>query len=619
MGLANQSKPVRTGRQQPLVAVLSLFGLLLAGLVIPKVLGQIQLLVTTLVSSLTALAIALVGLFSRGDSKTEKSVQFIKNSTLSMRALSLVLLGVYWTYTREISRDDGLLFLLQIPFAYLIAMGMQWRRRTLYRFDLMPLVIVLTLSFFIWFKDQWWALQLVMLALAVSAQTVLTLQTQRAVARFNVLGLVLAILSGVLIFGPGIDVVRDATLGRSDGDKELILVALLLIGFLTYRVRPVLPTAIGALGGTLLVDACWRLGSGAGFFLDTPIPISIVLTILILVPDERSGPMTRSGQLGFGLLFGVLSCCAYEALWTYGGLPWGQQLTYFSCFLPFPILGLIVPALEKTAREQPIDPVHRGGGSGPITVLSIAALVALFVIIRFPLNIEPIAHLETLEDACKSDDASCGRFVAKWNEICRVPNSRSRPDECEKNAVEIHQSGCEYGLQDECAALGFNVLKKANSNEKTRGDDLILTACKSGLTSVCNRRAADLAKQQPSQIKLRRQLSRIACDRADREGCEQLGMVMYETAKTPKQFKQASEKLYFACQAQRSLACYTLAEMLLIGQFGKTSPSRARILFDSACRRGYSKACIRLQQLQKNEPSRKPSKARTQPPTPSPQ
>ena len=70
--------------------------------------------------------------------------------------------------------------------------------------------------------------------------------------------------------------------------------------------------------------------------------------------------------------------------------------------------------------------------------------------------------------------------------------------------------------------------------------------------------------------------------------------LMVETAKTPNEYKQASEKLYFACQVHRPRACTKLADMLLLGQFGKTSPARARILLDGACRRGHEPACERL-------------------------
>ncbi|MBV72336.1 MAG: hypothetical protein CMH52_13510 [Myxococcales bacterium] len=619
MGLSNQSKPVKASRQRPLVFVMSLFGLLLAGLVIPKVLGHVQLLVTTLISSLSALAIALFGLFSRGDSNTEKSIVFVRDTALTVRALSLGILSIYWVNTQSLSRDEVLLLLLQIPFAYLVAMGTQWRQREDYRLDLMPLLTVLTLNLFVCLTDIWWSLQLLTLAVAVLGQTAVGRTIDGSHARYNVLGLVLAGLSGILILSVGMDAIRESTFARSSQPNDFVLESIFAVGLLTYRIRPVLLTAIGALSSILLVELTWRLLSGGGIFLDAPVPLPVWLGIFILLPDERSGPKTRAGEIKYGLLFGLLVTCIYAALWSYGDLPWGQQLTYFACFLTVPFLGLLVSILDKAADEKRASKTQSYEQTPKMAVLSFLVLAGLFSVLRGPLNPDPTAHLLSLKTACESKTRACGQFVAKWNQVCRDSSALSAQEHCTQSAPMVHRSGCDYGLQEECAALGFSMLASTEIKTRQRGDDLILTACKSGLISACNMRAAGLLERNPGAVDLRRQLSRIACDRGNREGCERLGMVMYQTAKTPTQYKQASEKLYFACQAQRSLACYTLADMLLIGQFGKTSPSRARILFDSACRRGYAKACTRLRQLDKAGPSATPNKARVRPSGPGPQ
>ena len=137
------------------------------------------------------------------------------------------------------------------------------------------------------------------------------------------------------------------------------------------------------------------------------------------------------------------------------------------------------------------------------------------------------------------------------------------------------------------------------------GRALIVKACQDGLTSVCNDFGMYLWRHEPQNLSLRRKMGRIACDRGDAKGCEILGMVLYQTAQTSRDFKHASERLYRGCQKRLPLACSTLAEMLLKGQFGKYSPERARIFLTDACRQKFKPACARLKALEANPPKRR--------------
>ena len=177
---------------------------------------------------------------------------------------------------------------------------------------------------------------------------------------------------------------------------------------------------------------------------------------------------------------------------------------------------------------------------------------------------------------------------------CAAVTPEEQPLNCRQVEMQVEAIGCAYGVQTRCRRLGLDKLKSSQPSTQQEGRRLMSKACSDGLIEACIDLAQFLEENDPHASALRRRVSRIACDHGDRHGCEMLGFLMVETAKTPNEYKQASEKLYFACQVHRPRACTKLADMLLLGQFGKTSPARARILLDGACRRGHEPACERL-------------------------
>ena len=112
---------------------------------------------------------------------------------------------IYWgTHAPRVSHFAPLI-LVQIAAAYLFDLALTWSRGRPWRLGLGPAWIVLTLNLFMWFKDDWFLLQLAMVAMAFVARD--AAQWARDGERVRVLNpsaTALALMSvGLLVAGAG--------------------------------------------------------------------------------------------------------------------------------------------------------------------------------------------------------------------------------------------------------------------------------------------------------------------------------------------------------------------------------------------------------------------------------
>ena len=118
---------------------------------------------------------------------------------------------LYWgAYWRPVY-DAAYLIAAQVIFAYAFDMLLSWSRRDTYTLGFGPFPIVLSMNLFLWFKQEWFIWQFVMIAVAFTAKALL--QWERGGRRthvFNPSAFALTVMSlGLLIAGAS-----DVTWGR---------------------------------------------------------------------------------------------------------------------------------------------------------------------------------------------------------------------------------------------------------------------------------------------------------------------------------------------------------------------------------------------------------------------
>jgi hypothetical protein len=106
----------------------------------------------------------------------------------------------YWGwYWRPVYEFAGL-FLAQLAFAYAFDMLLSWSRRESYTLGFGPFPIVFSTNLFIWFKDDWFYLQFLMLAVGFLGKELVRWEREgRRVHIFNPSAFTLGLFSLVLI------------------------------------------------------------------------------------------------------------------------------------------------------------------------------------------------------------------------------------------------------------------------------------------------------------------------------------------------------------------------------------------------------------------------------------
>jgi hypothetical protein len=251
--------------------------------------------------------------------------------------------GIYWNEPSRFALFIG----TQILFAYSLEILLSLSRRKVWTMGFGPIPIVLSLNLFIWFKDEYFYLQLSMIALTYLAKEFITWNRNgRRTHIFNPSGFSLTIVAIALMstgstdmFTTGVDLVESFELPPSF--YEVIFLLGLVVQFL-FTTTPITFGAV--LSHYLLYFAVsWMLGGRAGSF---PIDRSVFLAMTLLIPDPATSPKSAKGKFLFGVTYGV-------AILGIGiGLKYFQQPDYFSKILFIPFLNLLTPFFDRIVASR---------------------------------------------------------------------------------------------------------------------------------------------------------------------------------------------------------------------------------------------------------------------------
>jgi hypothetical protein len=202
--------------------------------------------------------------------------------------------GFYW---REVYHYVPLL-VAQIVFAYVVDMLVQWSRREEYGLGFGPFPIIFSTNLFLWFRDDWFYLQFLMVAIGFLGKELVKWERDgKRVHIFNPSAFTLGLFSLVLIatgrtditWGP--EIASTLTLAPH---MYAWLFAVGLIVMFVFEITLVAATAaIVLFGGSLIYYAL----TGVPYFIDSDIPAAVFLGLHLLVTDPSTSPRTPPGKL----------------------------------------------------------------------------------------------------------------------------------------------------------------------------------------------------------------------------------------------------------------------------------------------------------------------------------
>jgi hypothetical protein len=373
---------------------------------------------------------------------------------------------LYWGWYWRPVYESAHLIIAQLFFAYAFDMLLSWSRRDTYMLGFGPFPVILSTNLFLWFKQDWFYLQFVMIAFGFAAKEFIRWNKDGHETHiFNPSSFTLTIFSlGLILTGAS-----DITWGKDIAVTQfyplhmylfLFLVALpgqFLFGVTTMTMSAVLTT--------YLFGLAYYAIAGTYYFFDSYIPIAVFLGMHLLFTDPSTSPRTELGRMIFGVLYG-LSTIALYALLRVAGLP-----AFYDKLLQVPLLNLLIQSIDRTVRSGPLrrfDPATIGRSLSVrgrnLAYISVWAIV--FAIMSAAQGVgdgHPGQWIPFWQRACEQDRSDACQYLALLQtNYCRADSGWSCNElgrlQAEKAmdrtaAGESMQRGCELGFQPACLNL----------------------------------------------------------------------------------------------------------------------------------------------------------------------
>ena len=350
--------------------------------------------------------------------------------------VQLTVFAVWGWYWRPVYDFAGLL-LAQLIFAYAFDMLLAWSRGERYVLGFGPFPIIFSTNLFLWFTDDWFYLQFLMVAAGFLGKAFVQWRREgRRTHIFNPSAFSLGLFSLVLI----VTGTSDLTWGQEIATTltfvpaiYLLLFGLGLVVMYFFRVTLVSGFAAAALFG---LSALSGAVTGVPYFIDSEIPAAVFLGLHLLVTDPSTSPRTRTGRAVFGGLYGAGVFGLFWFLETVGAP------TFYDKLLCVPLLNLSVPLVDRFVRSLQRRPRIRRLTEVPWAT---ANLLHMAVWSTF---------FAAMTAAGRTDGLHRGDMLPFWQDACE----ESRAGACER-LVQIEASYCADNAGWACNELGVHYVE----------------------------------------------------------------------------------------------------------------------------------------------------------------
>ncbi|MDP7402694.1 MAG: hypothetical protein QF916_04790, partial [Gammaproteobacteria bacterium] len=341
---------------------------------------------------------------------------------------------LYWGYYWRPVYDHLWLLAAQVLFAFSFDMLLSWSRKRDYTLGFGPIPIIFSTNLFMWFRDDWFYLQFLMIAVGFMGKEYVRWQREgRNVHIFNPSAFALGVFSLLLIATNTTSITWGQEIASTLTLAPNIYTFLFLIGLVVMYFFSITLVAGMAAITLFSFSALYSIGAGVPYFIDSDIPAAVFLGLHLLVTDPSTSPRTPLGKLVFGMLYGVGVFALYTLL-DIVGAP-----TFYDKLLCVPLLNLSVIVIDRMVRSIDSEValnLWKGpwfGGRGNLAHMSIWILV--FGLMSF---------------IGKTDGKHTGDSLPFWQQACAdgVANS------CER-LVQLQSTYCGDNAGWACNELGI--------------------------------------------------------------------------------------------------------------------------------------------------------------------
>ena len=371
----------------------------------------------------------------------------------------------YWGWHWRPVYDHAWLLAGQILFAYAFDLLLAWSRRERYTLGFGPFPIIFSTNLFLWFRDDWFHLQFLMIAVGFLGKAFVRWERDgRRVHIFNPSAFSLGLFSVILIATGttpltwGEDIATTLTL--APGIYLFLFLAGLVVMY-RFAITLVAGSAAVVLFG---LSALYSAATGVPYFVDSEIPTAVFLGLHLLVTDPSTSPRTPLGKTVFGILYGVGVFVLYALLGAFGAP------TFYDKLLSVPLLNLSVRWIDRLARvleaSAPLERLAERMARPNANLAQITGWVAFFAAM-------------TLIGA--TDGRHRGDTVPFWEQAC----AEDRPQACER-LLQIEASYCADASAWACNELGRHYTDGAIvAADAALGLDYFSRACELRFRPAC--------------------------------------------------------------------------------------------------------------------------------------
>jgi len=379
------------------------------------------------------------------------TLEIVLRSQHFVQAAAQLVFLLYWGWHWRPVYDSAFLIAAQLVFAYAFDMLLCWSRRDVYRFGFGPVPVIFSINLFLWFKDDWFYLQFLLVAVGFAAKELIRWDKGgRRVHIFNPSSFPLAVFSLALILTG----TSNLTLGQDIAIAQFypphVYLVLFLVALPGQYLFGVTSMTMSAVVVTYLFGLLYFAATGIYFFYDSYIPIAVFLGMHLLFTDPSTAPRTESGRIMFGVFYGLSTVALYALLGRAGVPPFYDKL------LQVPVLNLSIQLLDRLAHSRWLrgfDPGVRASAGVPHR--RNLAYMALWAVVFIVLSaVQGVG------------DRHPGQWVPFWQAAC----DDGRPHACPYLA-DMHLTFCGGGSGWACNEAGVLHVALADSGEDRRRFD----------------------------------------------------------------------------------------------------------------------------------------------------
>ncbi|GJM13659.1 MAG: hypothetical protein DHS20C12_20620 [Pseudohongiella sp.] len=263
-----------------------------------------------------------------------------------IQAMVQISVYAYWGYYWRPVYDHVWLIIGQLVFAYIFDMLLAWSRRREYSLGFGPFPIILSINLFLWFRDDWFYMQFIMIAVGfMGKEYVRWNRDGRSSHIFNPSAFALGLFSLVLIATNTTGLTWGQEIASTLTLAPNIYTFLFLVGLVVMYFFSITLVAGMAAVTLFAVSALYSGATGVPYFLDSEIPAAVFLGLHLLITDPSTSPRTPLGKTLFGVLYALGVFGLYTLLGTLG------SPTFYDKLLVVPLLNLSVIAIDRAVRS----------------------------------------------------------------------------------------------------------------------------------------------------------------------------------------------------------------------------------------------------------------------------